>query len=107
MACEFAEQFDLDMPLYTDPSRQTYALAGFKRSALFFGPRTLKRSRRAKAAGFRQRKVAGDPWQQGGEVIISPSGEMIYSRASSGPGDHAPPADLLAALASFGASGTQ
>ncbi len=101
MARDFQERFEVKIPLYTDPSRRSYELAGLKRSALFFGLQTMKRGRRAKAAGFRQGRVAGDPWQQGGDVIISPEGEMLYARASEGPGDHAPIDELLAALRGF------
>ena len=101
MARDFVEQFSVDFPVYTDPSRKTFALAGFKRSVLFFGPRTFKRGRAAKAAGFRQGPVAGDPWQQGGEVIVAPEGELLYCRSSSGPGDHAPVPELLEVLHSY------
>jgi len=102
MARDFVAQFSVDFPVYTDPSRETFAMAGFKRSVLFFGPRTFKRGRAARASGFRQGQVAGDPWQQGGEVIIAPGTELLYCRASSGPGDHAPIGELLTALHRFG-----
>ena len=98
MARDFTEKFEVDFPVYTDPGRTTYKLAGFKRSALFFGPRTLGHGRRARKAGFKQGSVAGDPWQQGGEVILAPGGELLYCRASSGPGDHAPVEELLDVL---------
>jgi hypothetical protein len=101
MARDFQERFEVKIPVYTDPSRRSYELAGLKRSALFFGPRTMKRGRRAKAAGFRQGKVAGDPWQQGGDIIISPAGEMLYARVSDGPGDHAPIDELIATLRGY------
>ena len=95
MARDFQERFEVPILLYTDPSRRSYELAGLKRSFLFLGPNVIKRGRRARADGFRQGRVAGDPWQQGGEVIISPHGEILYVRASEGPGDHAPVAELL------------
>ena len=98
MARDFAEQFEVDFPVYTDPSRKAYVLAGFKRSVLFFGPRTFKHSRRASKAGFKQGAMAGDAWQQGGEVVVAPGNEVLYSRASSGPGDHAPIEELLEVL---------
>ncbi len=107
MASDFVTTFEADFPVYTDPSRATYKLAGFKRTALFFGPRTFKHSRRATKAGFRQGRVAGDPWQQGGDVIVAPGDNLLYSRASSGPGDHAPLEELLAVLGAYGRSESQ
>jgi len=104
MARDFVEQFEVDFPVYTDPSREVYVLAGFKRSALFFGPRTLRLSRRARKAGFKQGGMAGDAWQQGGEVVVAPGDELLYSRASDGPGDHAPIEELLDVLKQYQAS---
>jgi len=101
MARDFQERFEVKIPLYTDPSGRSYELAGLKRSVLFFGLQTMKRGRRAKVAGFRQGRLAGDPWQQGGDVIISPGGEMLYARVSEGPGDHAPIEELLATLRGY------
>ena len=86
MARNFAEQFEIDFPLYTDPSRKTYQLAGFKRSAAFLGPATLKNGIRARKAGFKQGRLAGDAWQQGGELIVAPGNRLLYCQASSGPG---------------------
>jgi hypothetical protein len=107
MASDFVESFEVDFPVYTDPSRATYKLVGFKRTALFFGPRTYKHNRRATKAGFRQGRVAGDPWQQGGDVIVAPGDNVLYCRASSGPGDHASLEELLSVLAAYGRSESQ
>ena len=101
MARDFAEKFEVDFPLYTDPSRKTYQLAGFKRSALFFGLDTFKNGRRARRAGFKQGAVSGDPWQQGGEVIVAPGSELLFSQASSGPGSHTPIEVLLEVLKAY------
>lgn len=101
MARDFAAKAKLppSVTLLTDPSLQSYVEAGLKRSALLtLGPkgwlpylRTLKR-------GFRQGRVAGDPWQQGGAVVVAPSGEVLYRFVSAGPPHQPAPADLLASL---------
>jgi hypothetical protein len=98
MARDFVEQFSVEFSVYTDPSRETYQWLGFKRPYLALDLGVLKRSHRAGKKGFRQGAVAGDVFQQGGEVIVLPDGELLYCRASGGPGDHAPVEELFAAL---------
>jgi hypothetical protein len=107
MARDFVEQFSVEFPVYTDPSRQTYQWLEFKRPYVALDLGVFKRGRRAGKAGFRQGAVAGDVFQQGGEIIVSPDGALLYSRASSGPGDHAPVEELLAVLRDPGESSSQ
>lgn len=101
MAKDFAAKAGLpaSVTLVTDPSRQSYVAAGLKRSALLtLGPkgwipflRTLKR-------GFRQGPIRGDPWQQGGALVVARGGEVLYRQVSTGPSDQADPTSLVAAL---------
>jgi hypothetical protein len=101
MAKAFAEKMDLprDLPVLSDPKREAYELAGFTRSlGSTFSLRALFNHLRARRKGFRQGKVAGDPWQQGGTLIVAPSGEVLFEYRSEGPGDHAAPERLVAAL---------
>ncbi|MGM0576399.1 MAG: peroxiredoxin-like family protein [Myxococcota bacterium] len=97
MARDFASRFDVSFPLWTDPSRQTYRALGMKR-AFGLGLKSLVRGRRAMAAGHRQGRTQGDPWQQGGAVVITPRGEVIWSHVDEGAGEEIPVEDLLDAL---------
>ena len=101
MAKAFAERMGLpaDLPVLSDPKREAYQLAGFTRSiASTFSPRALMNHLRARRKGFRQGRLAGDPWQQGGTIAVAPSGEILYEYRSRRPGDHAPPDRVVAAL---------
>ncbi|NUN13310.1 MAG: redoxin domain-containing protein [Myxococcales bacterium] len=97
MAQAFAKESNLPFPLYTDPSRAVYKLAGLKRN-LGLGFKTFKRALEAKRQGHYQTAVAGDPWQQGGVLVINQGGEIIYQHVDDGAGDSANPLDVLASI---------
>jgi peroxiredoxin len=101
MAKAFAERMGLpkDLPVLSDSRREAYQLLGFTRSIRStFTPRALLNSLRALRKGFRQGRVQGDPFQQGGTLVIAPSGEILFRYQSKEPGDHAAPDRLIAAL---------
>jgi hypothetical protein len=101
MAKAFAERIGLpaDLPVLSDPEREAYQLAGFTRSIRStFSLRALRNHLRARRKGFRQGRLLGDPWQQGGTLIVAPSAEVLFEHRSKGPGDHAAPEHLVAAL---------
>lgn len=102
MARDFVEQFSVTFPVWTDPGKETYKLAGFQR-AFGLGLKSLGRGRRASSGGHRQGKTQGDPWQQGGTLVLGGDGRLVFAHAADGAGDHAPVGDLLAALDSLGA----
>ncbi|MDX2010627.1 MAG: peroxiredoxin-like family protein [Myxococcaceae bacterium] len=92
-----------ELPVWTDPKRQTYAHLGFKRGWLsVLSPAVWKYGARAAAAGFRQGKTAGDPVQQGGVLVVKKGGELVYGFASATAGDH-PPIDEVMAKARLAA----
>ena len=97
MAQDFVEQFNVSFPVLTDPRRSSYKLAGLKRS-FGLGRATLGRAKRAIQGGYRQGMTAGDPWQQGGVLVIHTDGRLLYRHVDDGAGDHAPVEDALAAL---------
>ena len=102
MAKAFAERNQLppSMTLLTDPSRKAYQLAGLRRSILLtFGPWAVIPFVRTLLRGYRQRRKAGDLWQQGGAMVIAPGGKVLFRHASWHPGDQASPLQLLQALA--------
>ena len=84
----------------TDPKRQSYRLAGFRRGVwATLGPHALVNLLRALRKGLGTRKIEGDAWQQGGTLVVARGGEVLFRYASSHQGDRAGPQRLLAALA--------
>ena len=97
MAQDFQEGFDIDFPLYTDPSRESYKAFSFARGH-GLGLRTLTSGFGAASKGFRQGPVAGDPFQQGGEIVFNQAGEILLKNSADKAGDHIPIDRLLAEL---------
>ena len=101
MAKDFAAKMHLppEMTVLTDPKLESYRLAGLRRSALrTLSPIAFFYFLRATFKGFRQGKTKGDSWQQGGSLVIGQGGRVLLRQVSAGPGHHAQPAKLLAAL---------
>ncbi len=95
----FREQTKYDGPVYTDPSLAAYRAAELKRGvARTFDPRALGKTVSAFVQGHRQGRTQGDPWQQGGVLVVEPSGEVRFHHASERPGDNATVDQILAAL---------
>jgi peroxiredoxin len=96
----FREQTGWNGPIYTDPSLAAYRAAELVRSVgATLDPRSLGKAARALLRGQRQGRTQGDPWQQGGVVLVDTDGTIRWRHASSRPGDNAAPAQILAALA--------
>ncbi len=101
MARDFAERFDVTVPLFTDPSRKSYEVAGWRRptaSAVLGLGTMLKAGVRAMKGGFRQGKTQGDAFQLGGVLAIDPQGAVLFEHTDSAAGDHAEIDDILSAL---------
>ncbi len=101
MARGFAERAQLppSATLVTDPTLQSYVKAGLKRSALLtLGPRGWLPFIRTMRRGFKQGRIQGDPWQQGGALVIAPGGKVLYRYVSARPSDQPAPVALLGAL---------
>jgi hypothetical protein len=91
--------FPATVAVLTDPARKSYDVAGLKRSlAATLSPASAVNFVRALRRGFRQGRILGDAWQQGGALVVRPGGKVVYRHVSSGPGDHASASTLLAAL---------
>ena len=85
--------------LFTDPSLEVFRAAELRsglRSVLTLS--TLTRSVGAFRRGFRQGRTQGSALQQGGVVVISRDGRIVWRHISSGPGDNATVAQIVAAL---------
>ena len=86
-------------PLYTDPSLATFEAAALQRGVLkSLNLRSVAPTMKAFKAGFKQGKVEGDTWQQGGVLVMRRSGEVAWQHTSQRPGDNATAAQILGAL---------
>jgi peroxiredoxin len=95
----FRTEQQLTVPLFTDPARDAYCAMQMRSGTrTVIGPRVLRRAWTAWRQGFRQTRPAGDPFQQGGVVIVDTAGAERYAFISRDAGDHPAPADILAAL---------
>ena len=86
MAEAFSETLKVDIPIYTDPSRDIFKKAEMKRN-FGLGFATIKQGLRSWKAGHRQGAVAGDPWQQGGCLLIRPDGLILAAERDHRAGD--------------------
>ena len=85
----FRESVGGGVPIYTDPSLQTFDALSFKRGlgGLLKGA-MWKRGMEAFMQGHRQGKVQGDTRQLGGVLGLSNEGEVLYKYTSEFAGDH-------------------
>jgi peroxiredoxin len=98
-AAAFRAEAGIDFPLFVDPELKAYAAAGLRRGlGTVLRPDVVRRATHAWKAGFRQRGVAGDPWQQGGLFVIHPGDRVIFAHVSRAAGDHVDPRVVLEAL---------
>ena len=85
--------------VYTDPSLAIYRQLGMKRGVgATLSPRTWAAAARATARGHIQTGIEGDPWQQGGVVVLARGGEIVYSRPNRDAGQRPRLDAALAAL---------
>lgn len=95
----FREETGWDGPLYTDPSLAVYKAAQLERGVLrTFNPRALGKTIKAFADGQRQGRTLGDAWQQGGVLVITPAGDVLWHHVSEHAGDKAYAEDIVRAL---------
>ena len=99
-AQSFRELMELPaLPVYCDKGRRAFDAAGLERGVLrTFNPLTLVHYLQAMWHGQRQGKLSGDPWQQGGVLVVGTDGEIAFRQASRWAGDHPAPARVIEAL---------
>jgi hypothetical protein len=96
----FREETGWDGPLYTDPSLAVFKAAEMKRGVMrTFNPLALGKTIKAFADGQRQGRTQGDPWQQGGVLVIAPGGDVLLHQASDHVGDKIYADEIVRALA--------
>lgn len=85
----FRETAKFPGPIYTDPSLRVYDAAELMRGiSTTFNPRSAVNALRALKGGFRQGRTQGDPNQQGGVLVVAPSGDVKLHYISKVAGDH-------------------
>jgi len=101
-AKRFAEEERFEGVMVTDPTLEAYNRAGMKRSVLrTINPKSALSAVRALGSGHVQKKTAGDTWQQGGVIVVSPiekGGREVLHHAASAAGD---PTDFRAIVRAF------
>lgn len=95
----FRETTKYDGPIYTDPSLAVFQAAQLKRGVMkTLNPLSLGKTVGAFMRGHRQGTTKGDPWQQGGTLVIEPGGRVVWHHASERPGDNASAREIVDAL---------
>jgi hypothetical protein len=95
----FRDETGWDGPLYTDPSLAVYKAAELKRGVLrTLDPRALGKTIKAFSHGQRQGRTQGDPWQQGGTLVIAPDGTVLLHHVSENSGDQSQAEQIALAL---------
>lgn len=98
-ARSFAVEHQLEEDVFTDPERSVYSALGMARNlGATFSLGTLTGGVRAFRRGYRQKQVQGDPWQQGGVVIVSQEDELLFEHINQHAGDHPRISDILSAI---------
>lgn len=88
MAADFARTHGGPFPVLSDAQRSTYKAAGMKRSLFAtLHPRLLRNVWRAFRSGFRQGRVQGDPYQQGGVLVFDRTGRLLHDQIDAASGD--------------------
>lgn len=100
-AAAFAEAEGIDFPLLVDPELASYRAAGARRAggATFLRPRQALRAGAVSLRGHRQRTAGLHPLQLGATHVITPGGDVAFAWINDDFGDHAPVADVIAAVA--------
>ena len=87
----FRETTRFDGKIYTDPSREVFNALGFSNNKrATFSPKVLLSGVKAFVKGHRQRGVQGDPWQQGGLLIVSKEQKINFYHAFKTAGEALP-----------------
>ncbi|MBF0289489.1 MAG: AhpC/TSA family protein [SAR324 cluster bacterium] len=92
----FREDTGFQGEIYTDPTRQSYKLLGFKKDVTSsLNMKTLKTGLKGLIEGHSQKSIQGDPWQQGGVIVITPEQSVPFFYVNQEAGDYAPPNTIL------------
>ena len=102
MAADFARTHGGSFPVLSDVKKSTYRAAGMRRSLWStLHPRLLLNTWRALRSGFRQGRVQGDPFQQGGALVFDPDGRVVLTEIDRAGGDPLDVGAIVAAAATI------
>ena len=87
MAQGFVDKYGIQFPVFVDPTRESYRAMGLHRGLRIRG-RLLRSAARALLAGHWQGATQGDALQQGGCLVLSAQGRVLYTHRDDTAGDH-------------------
>lgn len=77
------------MSILIDRRKASYRALELRRGVgATFSLDSLAAGRRAFGKGFRQSRTQGDPWQQGGVLVVGVDGRVRFTQKSASAGDH-------------------
>lgn len=104
-ARRFADEEQVIGTMVTDPTLEAYRIGGMRRGVLtVMNAKAARHAVRAWREGHRQRRTQGDPWQQGGVVVVealSRGGRIALHHAASEAGDPTDFSGIVRALESL------
>ncbi|MGE0144604.1 MAG: peroxiredoxin-like family protein [Planctomycetota bacterium] len=101
MARNFSAQRAGPHAVLSDRDRKTFAAAGMRRGlGAVLHWRTVQNLIRALRRGFRQARILGDPWQQGGVLVFDGKGVIVHRQIDRVGGE---PIDLARVRLAIGA----
>ena len=99
----FVAEEQVPFPVLVDDAADAANAAAVRKvnfATLLFDPRSLKGARRAHRDGFRVKKSGKRVTQLGATFVVGPGPKIHYEHVDAHTADHAPLADVLAALPS-------
>jgi hypothetical protein len=97
-ARHFREETGLRASVLCDPARRSYALARMKRGLLrSVGPRSALYAVGSLLRGHLPGRTQGDATQQGGALVVTREGRVVYAHQNEVAGEPLRAEDLLAA----------
>jgi len=101
MAADFHKSHASPHQVFSDVTRRSFQAAGMRRSPWsFLHWRFVRNVMRAFRNGFRQTKVLGDQWQQGGVLVFNSHGHLRHCQIDAVAGDTIDLGAVVAALRS-------
>jgi peroxiredoxin len=100
-ARSFVEDEQVPFPVLVDDDAVAAKAAAVKKvnfAKLLFDPRSLKGARQAHRDGYRVKKSGDRVNQLGATFVLGPGSQVRYAHVDAHTADHAPLADVLAAI---------